>query len=422
MIITKNNEYLVPIKGFLASKQVIFFNTLKQNQFSGEIIITNQDGIEWKLYLYLGRIIYGAGGEHSVRRWRRNIATYLPEIATNISYLEQELHFISQHPINFCWEYELLDRWLKAGKTNREQATKMIINILIEIFFDLNQAPEITYILNSEILIPISQQILLIDAPQVINPAWQQWQQWLNAKLGDRSPNKAPCIKSPEELQLKTSAKTYQIFSTLLNGRNTLRDISLKLKRSLIEVSNLLLPYIQFGYIELKSVQDLPSPVSSNSSLKNDPNTTAIQKQPPLIVCVDDSPLICSMMKQIIENTGLRFLAIEESVQAIAEILASKPDLIFLDLVMPHTNGYEICSNLRKIALFRQTPIIILTANDGMMERVKTKMLGCSDFLGKPVDSEKILDMIRKYIPRNQLTEQLLTVNNENLTERNETI
>ena len=52
--------------------------------------------------------------------------------------------------------------------------------------------------------------------------------------------------------------------------------------------------------------------------------------------------------------------------RAIAMLLSRKPDLIFLDLVMPDTNGYEICGQLRKLTYFRQTPIIILTGNDGI--------------------------------------------------------
>lgn len=99
-------------------------------------------------------------------------------------------------------------------------------------------------------------------------------------------------------------------------------------------------------------------------------------------------------------QAGYRFVGINDDMRAIATLLAKKPDLIFLDLVMPNTNGYEICSQLRKISAFRNTPIIILTGNDTVIDRVRTKMVGCTDFLGKPVDSQTVLDTITKYLSK----------------------
>jgi chemotaxis family two-component system response regulator PixG len=78
--------------------------------------------------------------------------------------------------------------------------------------------------------------------------------------------------------------------------------------------------------------------------------------------------------------------------------MARKPELIFLDLVMPNANGYEICSNLRKLSFFRNTPIVILTGNDGLIDRVRAKMVGSSDFISKPVNSDLVLSTIRKHL------------------------
>jgi two-component system, chemotaxis family, response regulator PixG len=84
--------------------------------------------------------------------------------------------------------------------------------------------------------------------------------------------------------------------------------------------------------------------------------------------------------------------------RAIAVLLARKPNLIFLDLVMPSTNGYEICSQLRKLSYFRDTPIVILTGHDGIVDRVRAKLVGASDFLSKPADAETVLSVIRKHL------------------------
>ncbi|GAB4204191.1 MAG: hypothetical protein Fur006_59130 [Coleofasciculaceae cyanobacterium] len=69
---------------------------------------------------------------------------------------------------------------------------------------------------------------------------------------------------------------------------------------------------------------------------------------------------------------------------AIATRLARQPELIFLDRVMPYTNRYEICTLLRKLACFHDIPIVILTSNDGLVERVKARLVKVSDFLSNP--------------------------------------
>ena len=69
---------------------------------------------------------------------------------------------------------------------------------------------------------------------------------------------------------------------------------------------------------------------------------------------------------------------------AIATRLARQPELIFLERAMPYTNRYEICTLLRKLACFHDIPIVILTSNDGLVERVKARLVKVSDFLSNP--------------------------------------
>jgi two-component system, chemotaxis family, response regulator PixG len=113
---------------------------------------------------------------------------------------------------------------------------------------------------------------------------------------------------------------------------------------------------------------------------------------------VDDSPFVCDRLEQIFRGVGYQFISVMDSMKALPILIAKKPQLIFLDLVMPNANGYEICSRLRKVAAFRDTPIVILTGNDGVIDRVRAKVVGATDFLTKPVQSELVLDIAQKYL------------------------
>jgi chemotaxis family two-component system response regulator PixG len=72
---------------------------------------------------------------------------------------------------------------------------------------------------------------------------------------------------------------------------------------------------------------------------------------------------------------------------------------------MPDTSGYEICSKLRKLPFFRHTPIVILTGNDGVVDQVRAKLYGASDFLSKPIDSESVFKVIHKHLKQDVMSQ-----------------
>ncbi len=120
----------------------------------------------------------------------------------------------------------------------------------------------------------------------------------------------------------------------------------------------------------------------------------------PLIAYIDDSRSDSLKMAYILTKSGYRCINIQESVSALTTLLENKPSLIFLDLVMPIANGYEICAQIRRVSALNNTPVIILTSNDGIVDRVRAKMVGSSGFLAKPITTEKVLKIIQKYLPK----------------------
>jgi len=148
--------------------------------------------------------------------------------------------------------------------------------------------------------------------------------------------------------------------------------------------------------VELIDIPDLTAPPIA--PIPGKPPTPPVNPQGPIIACVHNSPLICQGMERILTDAGYQFVAIQDSLRAIATLLIRKPDLIFLDLVMPNTNGYEICTQLRKVSTFRNTPIIILTGNDGIIDRVRAKLVRASGFLSKPIDAETVLEAVRQHL------------------------
>ncbi len=417
---------------FTDQNQAKLFDHLKQRRFSGQLLLADSKGQKWTFDLSLGRIIYATGGTHPVRRWKRNLAVAavdLPEIPSQILLQLSSLTGTAAESFNIGWEYQLLRLWVDQKEINREQVAKMVGLTLVEVLFDLSQAMEVTYELRESQ--SLSAGLVSIDGEQAIAIAQRQWQAWQAAKLTDFSPNMALAIAQPEQLQQRLSTQHYQRLIELGNGQQTLHDIAVQLKRNVVSVTRPLLPYIQLGLLELVNIRDLSPPVSlpvsetlSNKAEgreqeaegmpaspkavdrkeqgSNTPtsSTTETDVDQPLIACVDDSRLICYVMETIIKKASYRFVGVSDSLQAVSTLSACKPDLIFLDLVMPNASGYEICRQLRQLSCFLQTPIVILTGNDGIIDRVRAKIVGSSDFLSKPVNAESVLGVIRKHIKR----------------------
>jgi chemotaxis family two-component system response regulator PixG len=369
-------------------------SALKQERFSGQLFLKDSLGQEWTFYLFLGRILYATGGVHPVRRWRRNLNIHCPQV--DIQQLK-----LSSAISNISWEYQLLYTGVEQQQINREQAAKIIGAIIAEVSFDVNQAREVTSQVKPEDLsVP---QLVLVDPEQVITEVQQVWQNWQKAKITPLSPNQAPVIKQLQQLQEQVSPAVYQNLTKLLDGQRTLRDLAGGMKRDVVEVIFSLMPYIRSGVVELAEIADVAAPIVAPPPPVTPPPTAAPQRL--LIACVDDSPMVCQSMEKILTTGGYQFLAVQDSLRAIATLLTRKPALIFLDLVMPNTNGYEICGQLRKISTFRDTPIIILTGNDGIIDRVRAKMVGATDFLSKPVNAEIVLDVARQYLNNRSLVE-----------------
>ena len=368
------------------------FQTCTQLQYNGKLNIKSSKGSQWTFYYRLGRIVWATGGTHPFRRWRRHIAQNCPQI--DVDKLQLRLQDLS---IDY-WDYKLIEVFYKKQKIQREQIQSIAENTIAELLFDLalqGNFASITCNRNQEVI--LETPISFTSAEMSLKHMQDSWKIWSEAGLANFSPDLAPVLRRPEQLEQMVSPSVYKNFVNLINGKLTLRDLAMKMKQSVLPLTRSLLPYILKGIIELVEVPDLPLGVTEVN--KNSTSTQTKKRIAPLVACVDDSPQVCKMLEDIITSNGLRFVKIQDAVQALPTLIQDKPDLIFLDLIMPVASGYEICTQLRRISTFSNTPIIILTGNDGLLDRVRAKVVGSTDFLTKPVMADKVMSIVRKYLP-----------------------
>ena len=378
------------IREFTALKQVKLFSSLQEARVSGQLTFTDPiKRTEWHLYLDLGEIVYGTGGVHPVRRWQRNLISNLPQIPFQLSNLQEELTERKADLSDNVWEYEQISYWVEQQIITSQQGTNAVFFTLEEILFDLTQTGQVICRLDRDKI--VSPNLEPVEPEDLIERVDRIWSSWKDAKVVDKMPNMAPIILQPQQLQKKTSISAYQSLCKLLNGNRTLRDLSVQLRTSSLQVVNSLLPYLQSGIFGLVDVPDL-------LELNDSSDDRYSNRDRPLIACVDDSLMVSHMMEQIISMAGYRFMAINDPENAITSLISHQPDLIFLDVVMPNLSGYDLCAQLRKHPEFAETPVIFLTSNSGLVDRIRAKMVGSSDFLKKTVDADELLQKIVQHL------------------------
>jgi CheY-like chemotaxis protein len=118
---------------------------------------------------------------------------------------------------------------------------------------------------------------------------------------------------------------------------------------------------------------------------------------------IDDDFRNLFAVTSLLEKQGVTVLQATTAKEGI-EKLRTVPgiDIVLLDIMMPEMDGYEAATEIRKLEEVRDVPIIALTAKAMPGDREKCVEAGCSDFIPKPVDSERLLSCMRTWLAGKQ--------------------
>lgn len=118
------------------------------------------------------------------------------------------------------------------------------------------------------------------------------------------------------------------------------------------------------------------------------------------ILVVDDSPTVVKFVSFSLKNSGFNVISACDGMDAIEKIsnMSQKVDLVITDLNMPNLDGYGLIDTLRHNEQHRETPIIILTSEEGNEDKVKGMNVGASSYLVKPFKSSLLLNEVSKYL------------------------
>jgi len=115
------------------------------------------------------------------------------------------------------------------------------------------------------------------------------------------------------------------------------------------------------------------------------------------VLIVDFSPTVRKIMRISLERAGYKVVSAGDGMQALASINESIPDLIFVDLKLPHMDGYQLCKVIKSHGLTKEIPVVVLSGKVGVLDKMKIKMAGASDFITKPFGPDALVGALEKY-------------------------
>ena len=113
------------------------------------------------------------------------------------------------------------------------------------------------------------------------------------------------------------------------------------------------------------------------------------------VLVVDDEPFICRSLSFVLRKDNYKVVEARNGEEALEAIRLHKPDLVFLDVMMPKINGFEVTERVKADPELRATKIILLTAKGQDSDREIGKKAGADDYMTKPFSPTKILDRAR---------------------------
>jgi twitching motility two-component system response regulator PilG len=115
------------------------------------------------------------------------------------------------------------------------------------------------------------------------------------------------------------------------------------------------------------------------------------------IMVIDDSKTIRRTAESLLRKEGFEVILASDGFEALSMVADHRPDLIFLDIMMPRLDGYQTCALIKHHRVFRHTPVVMLSSKDGLFDRARGRVVGSDHYITKPFTRDELLAAIAQH-------------------------
>ena len=116
------------------------------------------------------------------------------------------------------------------------------------------------------------------------------------------------------------------------------------------------------------------------------------------VLVVDDEPFILRSLSFVLRREGLEVIEARDGVEALEAARRERPDLMFLDIMMPRKDGYQVCREIKEDPDLSETYVIILTAKGQQSDRERGLAAGADEYMTKPFSPSRLVQRVREVL------------------------
>lgn len=355
---------------------------ISKKQLSGQLIIrdfnSNESG--WRVYFGEGNVHYAGSLVANQERINYLIATFFPDLSNQ---LPKEIRKD---------EYNYLSSFWYSGKIPLQKLREIIYTFTQEALIHCLASPPARL----EFEETLGLDPILVSAPlkEIAFPIRPKILEWMKLREGIQSPLLRIGIKNLNQFyeaiarhsalyNLKPLAKPLTAFPNMY-------ELAKEFNTDILTLSQQLQPYVLQQDIQIKPYQETPT----------------LKGEAPVVACIDDSHTVQRNVKLTLETAGYEVISLTEPARALSILARKKPTLILMDITMPEMNGYDLSRLLRKSASLAEVPIVMLTGKDGVVDRLRARMVGANDYITKPFNPHQLIELVQQLTRQPQLVER----------------
>lgn len=118
----------------------------------------------------------------------------------------------------------------------------------------------------------------------------------------------------------------------------------------------------------------------------------------PRVLLVDDSRVVRKIVEMTLWRERIEVVTATDGLGALAAVRDTLPDLMLLDILLPRMDGYQVCHVVRHHQDYRDLPIVLLSGKDSVVDRVRGRMAGSTDYISKPFDPAELVWTVKRYL------------------------
>jgi twitching motility two-component system response regulator PilG len=126
-----------------------------------------------------------------------------------------------------------------------------------------------------------------------------------------------------------------------------------------------------------------------------------------LVMIIDDSLTVRKIMETTLKREGFASVSYPDGIEALRALNEHRhpvPDLVILDIGLPKMDGYEVARHLKTKQQFGNTTIVMLSKRDGVIDRLKGRLVGAKDYITKPFRTQDVMSVVHSHLSSHSIS------------------